>query len=186
MPDVQPRLTTQSIFLIGPMGAGKSTLGRLLAADLKRPFYDSDLVIEERCGASIPWIFDLEGEAGFREREAQMIDELTQQEGIVLATGGGAILRPENRQHLRERGVVIFLRTTLTQQLARTRKDRHRPLLQTADPKAKLAQLREEREPLYQATAHLIIDTDQRPPRQVMMDIKQRLLELDLTTLGAQ
>lgn len=165
-----------NIFLIGPMGAGKSTLGRLLASALKRPFYDSDKVIEERCGAGIPWIFDIEGEEGFRVREAQIIDELTREQGIVLATGGGAVLKPENRNALHQRGFVIFLRTTVEQQLARTGKDRNRPLLQTENPRLRLDQMREIRDPLYLETAHLVIDTDQRPPRQVMLDIKKQLL----------
>lgn len=167
-----------NIYLIGSMGAGKSTLGRLLASTLKRPFYDSDKVIEERCGASIPWIFDLEGEEGFRIRENQIIDELTQLEGIVLSTGGGSVINQENRQHLKERGVVIFLRTTVEQQLLRTSKDRNRPLLQTDDPRARLEELKEIRDPLYLETAHLVVDTDQRPPRQVMLDIKQQLIQL--------
>lgn len=166
-----------NIFLIGSMGAGKSTLGRLLASALKRPFYDSDKVIEERCGASIPWIFDIEGEEGFRLRETQVIDELTQQQGIVLSTGGGSVLKAENRQFLNERGMVIFLRTTVDQQLLRTSKDRNRPLLQTENPRAKLEELKAIRDPLYLATAHLVVDTDQRPPRQVMLDIKQQLMQ---------
>lgn len=166
-----------NIFLIGSMGAGKSTLGRLLASALKRPFYDSDKVIEERCGASIPWIFDLEGEEGFRLRETQVIDELTQEQGIVLSTGGGSVLKEENRQFLKERGVVIFLRTTVEQQLLRTSKDRSRPLLQTENPRAKLEELKAIRDPLYLATAHLVVDTDQRPPRQVMQAIKQQLMQ---------
>lgn len=177
MPD-EPRCNSSTnIFLIGPMGAGKSTLGRLLASALKRPFYDSDKVIEDRCGASIPWIFDLEGEEGFRTRESQVIDELTQQTGIVLATGGGAVLRPENRAALHDRGVVIFLRTTVEQQLMRTGKDRNRPLLQTENPRQRLEEMCKLRDPLYLQTAHLTINTDQRPPRQVMLDIKHQLMQ---------
>lgn len=168
---------TTNIILVGPMGAGKSTLGRLLARALKRPFYDSDQVIEDRCGASIPWIFDLEGEEGFRQRETQVLSELTRMQGIVLATGGGAVLRPENRKALRAGGLVIFLRTTVDQQLARTRKTTHRPLLQTANPRKRLEAMCLERDPLYQETAHLTINTDQRPPRQVVLDIKKQLLE---------
>lgn len=175
MQDEPINTSLTNIFLIGSMGAGKSTLGRLLATGLKRPFYDSDKVIEERCGASIPWIFDLEGEEGFRIRETQVIAELTQLEGIILSTGGGSVLKEENRQHLRERGVVIFLRTTVEQQLLRTSKDRNRPLLQTDDPRARLEALKEVRDPLYLATAHLVVDTDQRPPHQVMLEIKQQL-----------
>lgn len=178
MQDEQQCTSLTNIFLIGSMGAGKSTLGRLLASTLKRPFYDSDKVIEERCGASIPWIFDLEGEEGFRVRETQVLDELTQLEGIVLSTGGGSVLMPENREYLKERGVVIFLRTTVEQQLLRTSKDHNRPLLKTDDPRTRLEELKEIRDPLYLATAHLVVDTDQRPPRQVMFDIKEQLIEL--------
>lgn len=170
-------LFTTNLFLIGGMGAGKTTLGRLLATHLKLDFYDSDQVIEERCGANIPWIFDLEGEAGFRKREAEVIDELTQLQGIVLATGGGSILRAENRQHLHQRGKVVYLRTSLEQQLKRTKLDKNRPLLQVADPRKKLEQLRQEREPFYLETAHLVIDTDKKQPRQVVQIIKQALLD---------
>lgn len=164
-----------NIFLIGSMGAGKSTLGRLLASTLKRPFYDTDKVIEQRCGASIPWIFDLEGEAGFRQRETQVLDDLTQLQGIVLATGGGSVLKEENRKFLKERGCVIFLRTTVEQQLIRTSRNNDRPLLKTANPRQFLEELRQEREPIYLSLADLVIDTDQRPPRQVMLGLKQEL-----------
>lgn len=174
----------QNIFLIGPMGAGKSTLGRLLAQELKYPFYDSDQIIEERCGASVAWIFDLEGEEGFRQREAQIIDELTRKRGLVLATGGGVILRPENREHLRTRGTVVYLRTTVDQQLHRTGKSKQRPLLNTPDPRQRLQQLSEQRNPLYLAVADLIIDTDERPPRQVMLEIKKHLQTLDTSPAG--
>lgn len=148
-----------SLFLIGPMGAGKSTLGRHLAHVLSRPFFDSDRVIEERSGADIPWIFDVEGEAGFRRREAEVIDALTQQSGIVLATGGGVVVTPENARHLRDRGLVIYLETPVAVQLARTRNDKQRPLLQTADPEAKLNALLAERDPLYRSIAHHVIST---------------------------
>ena len=150
---------TQSVFYWAD-GCWKKHLGRLLSQELKYEFFDSDKVIEERCGADIPWIFDKEGEAGFREREESVIDELTQQKGIVLSTGGGAVLRSENRQHLASRGTVIYLCTSVDQQLARTARDRNRPLLQTADPEAVLRKLFAERDPL--SSRDIIIETDQR------------------------
>ena len=164
-----------SLFLTGPMGAGKSTIGRQLAKQLGMPFYDSDHEIESRTGVDIPLIFELEGEAGFRRREAAIIDELTALPNIVLATGGGAILDPQNREHLKSRGRVIYLHATVNQQLRRTRKDRNRPLLQTENPKAKLEELLEIRDPLYRETAGLIIETDGMRVRDVVKKIIQRL-----------
>ena len=148
-----------SLFLVGPMGAGKSTLGRHLAHLLGRPFYDSDRVIEEKTGADIPWIFDMEGEQGFRRREREVIDELTALPGIVLATGGGAVTSEENRRYLHERGCVIYLWTPVDVQLARTRNDRNRPLLQTDDPQARLEALFAERDALYREVAHAVVST---------------------------
>ena len=162
-----------SIYLVGPMGAGKSTLGRLLAAELKLDFYDSDKVIEERSGANIPWIFDMEGEAGFREREEQAIDELTQMPNIVLATGGGVVMREANRQHLSARGTVVYLRTSVEQQLARTAKDKNRPLLQTANPEQVLRELFAKRDPLYLEVADIVIDTDQHSPKWMVQELKR-------------
>ncbi|MFC3680541.1 shikimate kinase AroK [Bacterioplanoides pacificum] len=164
-----------SIFLVGPMGAGKSTIGRLLSAELHSEFFDSDKVIEERCGANIPWIFDMEGEAGFREREEQVIDELTQMTDIVLATGGGAVLRDANRKHLSSRGTVVYLCTSVEQQLARTAKDRNRPLLQQDNPEQILRELFLQRDPLYRSIADIIIETDQRNPKWVVQELKKRL-----------
>lgn len=161
----------QRIFLIGPMGAGKSTSGRLLARTLGLTFVDSDKVIEERTGASIPLIFELEGEAGFRAREKAMIDELTQSSSIVLATGGGAILAPENREALRERGKVVYLHASVDHQMERTAHDRNRPLLQTPDRRGKLEELMRIREPLYRQTAHLVVETDGLSPRTVVQRI---------------
>lgn len=155
------------------MGAGKSTLGRLLAEVLGKSFVDSDKVIEERAGANIPWIFDLEGEPGFRERECHTIDELTQQEDLVLATGGGVVKSPDNRRWLRERGWVVYLRTRVDTQLERTAKDKNRPLLQQADPGTVLARLLAEREPLYLQIAHLVVDTDDVSPRALADHIAQ-------------
>lgn len=160
-----------SLFLTGPMGAGKSTIGRQLSKQLKRPFHDSDHEIENRTGVDIPLIFELEGETGFRKREAAVIDELTQLPGIILATGGGAILDPVNRQHLHERGTVIYLHTSVDQQLSRTARDRNRPLLQTDNPRARLEALMTVREPLYREIADLVIDTDSKRVQDVVKQI---------------
>ena len=150
------------------MGAGKTTIGRLLARKLNRRFIDSDHEIEARTGATIPWIFEIEGEACFRKREADVIRDLTAQEGLVLATGGGAVLNPESRAYLAERGTVIYLRAAIGSILQRTAHDKSRPLLQTADPRAKLEQLLEQRDPLYREIADLVIDTG-RPNVQSMV-----------------
>ncbi|MEO1750811.1 shikimate kinase AroK [Thiofaba sp. EF100] len=162
---------TPSIFLVGPMGAGKSTSGRLLARTLGLTFIDSDKVIEERTGASIPLIFELEGEAGFRARERAVIDDLTREAGIVLATGGGAILAPENREVLRSRGKVVYLHASVDHQMERTAHDRNRPLLQTPDRRGKLEELMKIREPLYRETAHLVVETDGLAPKTVVQRI---------------
>lgn len=165
----------RNVFLIGPMGAGKSTIGRLLAKELRYPFKDSDREIEARTGADIPWIFDVEGEEGFREREQAMIAELVTEEGIVLATGGGVVMREANRQALSSGGLVVYLRTSVEQQLQRTAKDRQRPLLQTPDPEKVLRDLMARRDPLYREIADLVIDTDQRGPKVVVNTIIARL-----------
>ncbi|MDZ7854424.1 MAG: shikimate kinase AroK [Halomonas sp.] len=167
-----------NLILIGPMGAGKSTIGRLLAAELSRAFYDSDHQIQARCGADIPWIFDVEGETGFRDRETQMIRELTRHEGVVIATGGGAVLREENRRVLRESGTVIYLLTTVEQQLRRTAKDRNRPLLQRGDREQLLREMFALRDPLYRATADVVVRTDRRGPRAVVNEIVRRVTRL--------
>lgn len=161
----------KNIFFIGPMGAGKTTIGKQLARSLGRPFYDSDREIEARTGVDIPLIFEMEGEAGFRAREKAMIDELTAKQDIVLATGGGAILDPENRRHLSERGFVIYLSAPVEQLVNRTAKDKKRPLLQTADPEQRLRDILAEREPLYRETAHHIMVTDSRPVRSVVKSL---------------
>lgn len=157
------------------MGAGKTTIGRLLSGELRREFVDSDKFIEERCGANIPWIFDMEGESGFRDREEQAIDILTLRDDIVLATGGGAVMRAENREHLRSRGVVVYLCTSVEQQIARTAKDKNRPLLQTENPAQVLQELFKKRDPLYREVAHIILQTDQRNPRWVVNEIRKRI-----------
>lgn len=150
----------RNIFLIGPMGAGKSTIGRALAKELKLEFYDTDEVIEDRTGATISWIFDVEGEDGFRRREQKVVDELTQKNNIVLATGGGVIMTPENRNALAGRGTVIYLRTSLAQQFERTKRDTKRPLLQTPNLEDRLEVLRDEREPFYEELADVSFETD--------------------------
>ncbi|MEK1940919.1 MAG: shikimate kinase AroK [Pseudomonas sp.] len=165
----------RNLILVGPMGAGKSTIGRLLAKELRLSFKDSDKEIEQRTGANIPWIFDVEGEAGFREREQSVIGELCELDGVVLATGGGAVLRPENRSALRAGGRVVYLHTSVDQQLDRTSRDRNRPLLRTANPGKVLADLMHIRDPLYREIADVIIETDERPPRMVVQEILERL-----------
>ena len=164
-----------SLFLTGPMGAGKSTIGRQLSKRLNMEFHDSDHEIEARTGVDIPLIFELEGEAGFRKREQAVIEELTRIPGIVLATGGGAILDPENRRNLSTRGRVIYLHASVNQQLKRTRRDRNRPLLQTADPRARLEELMATRDPLYREIADIIIETDGKRVRDVVKQIIQQL-----------
>lgn len=148
------------VFLVGPMGAGKSTIGKYLASELYLEFCDTDTEIEKRTGADIPWIFDMEGEEGFRDREEQMVDELTQRDKVCLATGGGAILRPNNRRVLGARGFVVYLYASVDEQIKRTARDRRRPLLQNDDPGATLAELMAERDELYREVADYIIDTD--------------------------
>ncbi len=157
------------------MGAGKSTVGRLLAERLGYRFYDSDHEIEARTGATIPMIFDIEGEQGFRQREAQVIDELTQLPEIVLATGGGAVLRAENRKHLRSRGFVIYLQSDVDNLFNRVKHDRSRPLLQNKDPKGTLAAILKEREPLYKEVADLVVQTEAVPVGQVVRKILHEL-----------
>ena len=148
-----------SLFLIGPMGAGKTTVGRRVAAQLGLGFFDLDHEIEERSGATITLIFELEGEAGFRKRETELLNEFSARPGIVLSTGGGAVLAAENRRHLRERGYVVYLETTIEQQLKRLAHDRKRPLLAAPDRRERLARLAAERESLYRQTADLIMPT---------------------------
>lgn len=148
-----------NIFLVGMMGAGKTSVGKVLAKRLNKAFFDSDHVIEDRTGVKIPLIFEIEGEPGFRLRESAVLDELTAQDEIVLATGGGAILAPDNRDRLRTRGTVVYLRASVKDLLNRTRHDKNRPLLQTADPRVRLNELYQIRDPLYREVAHVTIDT---------------------------
>jgi shikimate kinase len=162
-----------NLYLVGMMGAGKTTVGRTLARRLKLRFVDSDQEIEARCGVKIPVVFEIEGEAGFRAREAQAIAELTGLEGIVLATGGGVVLLDENRRLLAARGTVVYLRATPEHLYERVRQDRNRPLLATADPLERLRELYLSRDPLYRAVADLVIDTG----RQSVQALARGLLE---------
>ncbi|MFV9475327.1 shikimate kinase [Advenella sp. RU8] len=151
--------TRQPVFLVGMMGAGKTTIGRALARAMNRDFLDLDHEIVGRCGVSIPFIFDIEGEEGFRNRESMVLEEVAQIDGIVLATGGGAVLREENRAILRRRGVVIYLKASADELYRRVAKDRNRPLLATPNPKARIVELLAQRESLYESVADLTIET---------------------------
>lgn len=165
----------ENIFLVGPMGAGKSTIGRRLAQILKMDFYDSDREIEHRTGADISLIFELEGEDGFRNRECTMIERLTLQKNIVLATGGGVVIKQKNRGFLASRGKVIYLQTSVKQQLQRTSHDHKRPLLQTDNPEARLIELMNIRDPLYRETADIVVSTDGRNINTVAQEIIKQL-----------
>jgi shikimate kinase len=161
----------RNIFLVGPMGAGKSTIGRHLADELHLDFYDSDQEIERRTGADIAWIFDLEGEDGFRKREEDVINDLTDKQGIVLATGGGSIVTKAVRNRLSARGIVVYLQTTIDKQVARTQRDKRRPLLQNSDPEQVLRDLAESRNPMYEEVADYVVDTDDQSARAVANQI---------------
>lgn len=160
-----------NIYFIGLMGAGKTTIGKILAKNLGKTFYDTDQVIEQRTGVKVSTIFELEGEEGFRKRESAAIEELSQLDNIVMATGGGAVLLPENRQALKQRGCVIYLRANVNDLWVRMRHDKHRPLLQNVDVRAKLEQLYHQRNPLYTETASLIIDTGSQPVANILNQI---------------
>lgn len=162
---------SENIYLIGLMGAGKTTIGRQLAKALQLPFYDSDKAIEESTGVDIPTIFEFEGEEGFRAREQKMILQLTALRGIVLATGGGAILRTENRQHLQSNGFVVYLYCSVDKIVERTKRDSTRPLLQTDDPRARVEQLFAEREALYKECADFEINTGDLQSKAVVKEI---------------
>ena len=159
------------IFLVGMMGSGKSTVGRRLATVLGRAFIDADKELEARCGVPITTIFELEGESGFRRRESALIADLTEQSDLVLATGGGAVLLPENRELLHSRGYVVYLKANVQDLWLRLRHDKSRPLLRTPDPRRRIAELVEARDPLYQACAHLTISTGRQPVERVVADI---------------
>ena len=158
------------------MGAGKTTVGRFLARELKRDFYDSDQIIEERTGVDIAWIFDVEGEEGFRHREMAIIDELTQLNNVVIATGGGVVVTTENRRYLASRGIVVYLCTNIQYQLERTEKDKKRPLLHTSDPTTRLKELADERDSLYREIADYVFTTDERSVKMVASDVLNKLI----------
>ena len=169
-----------NIFLVGMMGAGKTTIGRSLASYLDKTFFDSDREIQKRTGVGIPVIFEIEGEAGFRKRETEMLRELVKLKNIVLATGGGAILSAENRDLLKRNGTVVYLRTTVDDLWRRTRHDRSRPLLQTPNPHAKLTELYAQRDPLYCEIAHIVVESGTQSTRQLTQSLAQQLAGADL------
>ncbi len=162
-----------NLFLIGLMGAGKTTVGKQLAKQLGKTFYDADHVIEERTGVKVAVIFELEGEAGFRKRETAVIEELAQLDDIVLATGGGAVLLAENRAALQNNGYIIYLRATVNDLWKRMRNDKQRPLLQNVDIRAKLDELYQERHPIYTEVANCIVDTGKQPATVLINQIKK-------------
>ena len=170
-------LGKRNIFLIGPMGSGKSAVGKYLARLVRAPFIDSDTEIERRTGVDIPYIFEKEGEAGFRERERETLEALTAEGPMVLATGGGAVLLPQNRAYLSERGCVVYLKTSVAQQVHRVKHARNRPLLNNVDPGEKLEQLMRERAPIYEGLADVTVSTDGRRVRSVAEDIMRALEE---------
>ncbi|TAM10830.1 MAG: shikimate kinase AroK [Nevskiaceae bacterium] len=167
------------VVLVGPMGCGKTTVGRQLARSTGLEFVDSDHEIEARTGVDIPYIFEREGEAGFRQREAQVIAELAERGGCVLATGGGAILDAESRRRLAAYGFVVYLHASVEQQLQRTARSRNRPLLKGVDRAATLENLLEQRDPLYREIADLIIETGKRPARAVAMEIVRGMAQAE-------
>jgi shikimate kinase len=167
-----------NIYLVGLMGAGKTTVGRQLAKRLQRRFLDSDHEIEARTGVRIPVIFEIEGESGFRRRESQVLEELAREPDLILATGGGAVLAPENRKCLRESGIVVYLHAPPDVLYERTRHDRNRPLLQVDDPLAKLRELYGQRDPIYRETAHIVVDSKHGAAGQLAQRIESELKAL--------
>ena len=160
-----------NIFIVGPMGSGKSTVGKIISSELFLNFFDTDEEIEARTGASIDWIFDLEGEEGFRKRESKILEEMVQQNSIVLSTGGGIILSEPNRELLSSRGTVFYLATPIAVQLERTSKDKDRPLLKNGDPGKILEELHVARESLYEGVADYIVNTEGKSSQEVSAEI---------------
>ena len=182
-PPAQPAAAIPgNIFLVGLMGAGKTSVGRLLAKRFGKTFYDCDQEIERRTGVKIPVVFEIEGEEGFRAREAAVLQELATMHDIVLATGGGAVLREENRRALMQHGTVVYLRASLDDLWQRTRHDRNRPLLQTADPRAKLEELFAQRDPLYREVAAIVVDTGNQSLGNLANRLEERLRDYLLST----
>lgn len=169
----------ENIFLVGPMGSGKTTVGRQLASASARDFVDSDREIEIRTGVDIPYIFEREGETGFRRRESLILHELCARRGVVLATGGGAVLDPENRRVLAQRGLVVYLRASVREQFERTSRSRHRPLLAAGDRRQTLQRLWEEREPLYREIADLVVHVHRQSARAVAVEILRDIAQLE-------
>lgn len=170
------------IFLVGPMGVGKSTIGRMLASELGLPFFDTDRVIEERTGADIPWIFDMEGEEGFRQRETNVLADICDMPPAVVATGGGIVTREKNLELMRRHGTVCYLRASLEQLVERTARDKKRPLLQVDNPREKIAQILTEREPSYQSLASVVVNTDRHGPKAAVLAILDELTRLGVAS----
>lgn len=164
-------MSSVNVVLVGPMGVGKTTIGRQLSRELQLPFFDSDRVIEERTGADIPWIFDMEGEEGFRKREATVLSDLMAEGGVVIATGGGIVTQEVNRELLKGKAVVVYLTASIDQLFKRTFKDKKRPLLQVEDPRARIESLVRERDPLYHSVANIVIDTERKGVKGVIKEI---------------
>ena len=171
-------MINEKIFLIGPMGAGKTTIGKYLAEILGLPFIDTDQIIEDRTGADIPWIFDVEGEEGFRAREAKVVDEVCDSSPAVIATGGGVVMRDDNRSRIAESGLVVYLAASVNQQLERTGKDKSRPLLNAGDPETVIRELMEVREPLYMEMADVVRQSDNKNPKSAAQDIARKIQDL--------
>ncbi|MDO9023543.1 MAG: shikimate kinase [Zwartia sp.] len=181
-PQIVGPLTHDSpVFLVGMMGAGKTTIGKALAKVLQREFIDLDHELEARCGVRIPVIFEIEGEQGFRKRECQVLDDCTVRPNLVMATGGGAVLAEENRQALKSRGIVVYLRASVEELYRRTSRDRNRPLLATPDPRATLRSLLELREPLYESVADIVVETGTTSVNHLVAQLVERLKQIEKT-----
>jgi shikimate kinase len=167
-----------NLYLVGPMGVGKTTIGKLIANKLNKQFVDLDEEIEERCGANIPWIFDVEGEQGFRKRETELLAELVKKPDLVISTGGGVVLNAENRSLLKNHGFVVFLNATVDQLYKRTLKDKKRPLLQVPDRRKVIENLKAARDPLYRETADLVFDVGQRSSKHATDELLKKLDQL--------